>query len=1181
MQSPQVATVRSRLVAFERAQIRLAARTDSRLTAASLTTHLTSTHAWVSSSSGRAIGKHEAAKSRIMRKPQGVVAPACELEEYETSSSQQRVTSGSSRASCSSPSHPTIVRSDESQSRSHESVPSTTLVGTAIAPAHTGSSNSLLAAPRMVRERQATEAGSISSVEASSHVNIVRADLNPAHMLASRTRSGKARAHAGSPLEPREAAEKAFSSSNSPAQSICTDGKGKKRALTPQESIELDAPERQPRETFATLNAQVSSHIAATASLGSEEAVRTSLLAPATPERDPTSTETPEQSVENTDLPVTMSNQFVPETVEEELQEQVEHTDTQDSLVTPSPTRKSIDEDLELAIINWPATPTETVPAKSENHLGKRAAQSLPTIAEPAKRPRPLSNVEDRAAPGARLSAKRKANTQARQKITVHVDQDVAVHKSQALQTAQTLQAEQDDDCAQPKLCLNTSQESSASQTRKALSTIGTSKSPVDGSEKANTPFAHWPGQADATASLPRTPPPQALKVTPQRPAPNSRTNTSKPGDKAIRDSFKAESAEWKRKYRRAFKGYVFYFEAVDPIQQVDLEDQILELDAHLDRFFSKRVTHVVTNRAIPLLPTLTKTQPWRGMSQEPVTAPKANQKTVGNLRSPLKLLKNETASYDSRDVLVKAQEFGLKIWSLEKLSKMLFQLSHTDSPKKRNTDAALSKQSLPSLLRSEAITGRTRETAADALRPDYRYFNPRTAFVLIEDMAGEHRPIAVKEYATPLPPMSIFSKSSKQTPDWPVLYGGAEGRGAFTRNDQAAPLIKPKAQCVKAHVDVAARAVAAAGTQSINLRKSVSMTALSKRHGKMPLGDITNKCNEPCENNAVFQQASGNSVSITSNIASTTSNVRSGPHLAHGQAGYDKSIAMLDKKQYVSGARQPRLSVPTAEASQGGFKVPTLPAGPSALRRSISTDSGLQRQAVPMVQRQAQPKPGYCENCRAKYSDFDRHVVCSKHRRYALNLLNWVDLDVLIAQLKRPHHPSYLHYKIADRMRSYAEVAELDKPQYFENSEKELIRAFIAREGRFIVPGFRLQPHLCIKINGMTPANYWNMVRAQGLYIYWLYRLRALLDQDLMSPDRLAIKAMLMSDIRKVQYCFWISEQDDPTQFGGKWWETKPWPINYQAQDYNIEVPADFVRKMTRSSDEWSYLSSDEDGDF
>ncbi|ODV86398.1 hypothetical protein CANARDRAFT_27619 [[Candida] arabinofermentans NRRL YB-2248] len=41
--------------------------------------------------------------------------------------------------------------------------------------------------------------------------------------------------------------------------------------------------------------------------------------------------------------------------------------------------------------------------------------------------------------------------------------------------------------------------------------------------------------------------------------------------------------------------------------------------------------------------------------------------------------------------------------------------------------------------------------------------------------------------------------------------------------------------------------------------------------------------------------------------------------------------------------------------------------------------------------------KPGYCENCRIKYEDFDEHILGDKHRSFAVNDQNFKDIDRLI----------------------------------------------------------------------------------------------------------------------------------------------------------------------------------------
>ncbi|KAI7326278.1 hypothetical protein KC315_g7604 [Hortaea werneckii] len=64
------------------------------------------------------------------------------------------------------------------------------------------------------------------------------------------------------------------------------------------------------------------------------------------------------------------------------------------------------------------------------------------------------------------------------------------------------------------------------------------------------------------------------------------------------------------------------------------------------------------------------------------------------------------------------------------------------------------------------------------------------------------------------------------------------------------------------------------------------------------------------------------------------------------------------------------------------------------------------QRKPVPRRRKPVErdPKPGYCENCRDKFDDFDEHIQSRKHRKFAMTQDNWKELDELLGKLKRPH---------------------------------------------------------------------------------------------------------------------------------------------------------------------------------
>ncbi|CAK7274786.1 Cdc7p-Dbf4p kinase complex regulatory subunit [Sporothrix epigloea] len=66
--------------------------------------------------------------------------------------------------------------------------------------------------------------------------------------------------------------------------------------------------------------------------------------------------------------------------------------------------------------------------------------------------------------------------------------------------------------------------------------------------------------------------------------------------------------------------------------------------------------------------------------------------------------------------------------------------------------------------------------------------------------------------------------------------------------------------------------------------------------------------------------------------------------------------------------------------------------------RRTISVPAAVAVQP----RRRRDPKSGYCENCQDKFVDFEEHIVTHKHRKFAEDEKNWLDLDELLGQLKR-----------------------------------------------------------------------------------------------------------------------------------------------------------------------------------
>ncbi|GAA6005524.1 hypothetical protein JCM11491_003672 [Sporobolomyces phaffii] len=477
------------------------------------------------------------------------------------------------------------------------------------------------------------------------------------------------------------------------------------------------------------------------------------------------------------------------------------------------------------------------------------------------------------------------------------------------------------------------------------------------------------------------------------------------------------ESALWRAKYKKAFPSFTFYFDAIDEATKVQLGAQVKKLGSSVDQFFSKKVTHVVTSRALPsqankenvdspafsTSKTGSQVDSAAGKTKKlTVRSPKSYSLLTGQKLRPNAGDLDKNPFFDPQDILSKAMDFKLKIWHLEKLNLILARIN-SHSPNK--PEAALQRNpSLPSLLRDEQLYG-TRERDPIVPRNDMHYFPPHKYYLLVEDSTGEHRPIVIQEYDKP---------RKHEDPSWPILYGGVEGRSGFYKYEgppikyQARlpdplpkrPSLAPSAQTTDATTatklmagfsTTAARAVGAP-----NLRRAISLQNVPRA------GAATTHVDAPEDSKHAapggihrrdsYIAASGNSQIITSNTGTST---RSGAAMQPGTgkgAAIDKRLAVLANR--------------TVSVSMGGSGAAAAKKDPfataTALKRNMSVGSDMKNVKRFVPARDEPKKPGYCENCRIKYDDFKTHVVSNKHRRFALNEKNWLELDTLLGAIAR-----------------------------------------------------------------------------------------------------------------------------------------------------------------------------------
>lgn len=333
---------------------------------------------------------------------------------------------------------------------------------------------------------------------------------------------------------------------------------------------------------------------------------------------------------------------------------------------------------------------------------------------------------------------------------------------------------------------------------------------------------------------------------------------------------------------------------------------------------------------------------------------------------------------------------------------------------------------SLSNLLADEKLNG-TRERDFSAPRPDYYYFRPGSKYLLVEDATARHRPIMIKEYTKDL--------------EWPIIH---DQFLRLTTSSQLPPSVEHSKNLVR---DLRERAwsLYVENTPFRGEEPPVPSLKRSASLRDMPVTPLP-------EELPYHDKASGNSVVITSNIASTSTANQTPNAFAHGNlqlgANKDRAIMQMSKRVQVLKGNARLAAVSKRRASDreaaGGEAGDTRETSDRvSRRRSTGTEPApaatkeflSQAQVINMLKQLRAPttqtKPsyeervrnrehvdagykrkdqdtasGYCENCRVRYNDLSVHIASGKHRRFANNPKNFADLDDMLQCLQRPPNP-------------------------------------------------------------------------------------------------------------------------------------------------------------------------------
>ncbi|KAL5336651.1 Dfp1/Him1, central region-domain-containing protein [Aspergillus crustosus] len=511
---------------------------------------------------------------------------------------------------------------------------------------------------------------------------------------------------------------------------------------------------------------------------------------------------------------------------------------------------------------------------------------------------------------------------------------------------------------------------------------------------------------------------------------------------------------QWQRHYRKAFPHFVFYFDGIPIDVRSKCSRQVIALGACEEKFFSRLVTHVVTSRPIP--PEIDRRAHQEVTHDTPHESPGDGGvlETVNPAELEMHLhLAVCPKREQSHDVLHRAREMGMKIWAVEKLQRMIATINDADIANsmsyvtRTNTGGqtkSRGKDDLSQVLQNE-LNGPSDRSHLSVLKDLVLFKGP---FIYVHDMDEKTKPVMARDFP---------KVAKRQDGIWPQFRSAPLGKCPFVEDvpskrdgeRQRARQEKEKKNFIKPAIPQPKNNVTEIKIENEDLpiKKETSpiepdeTTPLLVKDSPDAQQEIPLSPKKSSESFVPPQlnrkgpfyhgrepAASGVQPSnITSAIRSQM--VSSTAAAPGAKAGLSKEVhelkrKVLEKSHVGFTARAPYSALDAAAtASTDKYHSTKLSksARPEKLghieeentqseetdatkSRAIIRKSGEQRKK----ERRRDPKPGYCENCRDKFDDFEEHIMTRKHRKFAANGAHWTDLDSLLFQLDRPLKEEY-----------------------------------------------------------------------------------------------------------------------------------------------------------------------------
>ncbi|CAG8153396.1 unnamed protein product [Penicillium olsonii] len=525
-----------------------------------------------------------------------------------------------------------------------------------------------------------------------------------------------------------------------------------------------------------------------------------------------------------------------------------------------------------------------------------------------------------------------------------------------------------------------------------------------------------------------------------------AREKERQPAAKPVKVENMDSIRQWQRHYRKAFPSFVFYFDSMPEEMRRKCSRQVIALGAREEKFFSRLVTHVVTSRTIP--PESAAVETTSGDSSVQTVNPSLLER---NGEPHIHTLKNETRrDQGTKDILQRARQMGMKIWALEKLQRMIATINDSDICngqydnilRTKGASAAHGKgeNDLSRVLRQELLNGPSDRDPLASMEM-LMFKGP---FIYIHDMNEKTKPVLVREYSR---------VARRQDGAWPQFRSAPLGKCPFideppSRKEYDRHRLRQlqkekKAAAVKAEAQPKAPDSAPKTAQEGQTTEVAKPTAQHDERVSPPIQQDTPK--PPVDDNLerkssesfipphfprtgpfyTGHEPAASGVQPSNMTSAIRSQMISSTAAAPGaKAGLSKEVHGLKRKVLEKGTGA--FTAGSMAAPQRSAAVPMKdnlnPPGKSSV--SHNENQGHQDHAgskrtrdekdaqQKKPERRRDPKPGYCENCRDKFDDFEEHTLTRKHRRFAANSTNWAELDALLSEIQRPLKDEYEYHE-------------------------------------------------------------------------------------------------------------------------------------------------------------------------